>query len=86
MQSDPLLWIPKLDLYQNDKEILGSKRWINDGIVFASQSLLSLQSKGKVYGWQSTQLGKTEGLFKPIPSTSPFVQILHCLVANPYFP
>ena len=76
-ENSPLLWIAKLDLYQNDKHILESTHWINDGIMFAAQSLLSTQSKGKIFGWQSTQLSKTEALFKPIPPRAPFVQMLH---------
>ena len=59
-----------------DKQILDSTGWLNDAIIFAAQSLLSLQTKGKVFGWQSTQLSKREGLFKVIPPGA-FVQILH---------
>ena len=62
-----------LDLFQRDKCILESDGWLNDGIVYAVQTLLS---QGKVFGWQSTQLSKREELFKPIPS-GPFIQILH---------
>ena len=75
-KSDPQLWIPKFNLLMRDKRILESTSWLNDAIIFAAQSLLSLQTMGKVFGWQSTQLSKREGLFKQIPQ-GPFVQILH---------
>ena len=70
------MWISKFDLFLRDKHIIESTGWLNDGIVYAVQSLLSLQTKGKVFGWQSTQLSRREGLFKPLPP-GPFVQILH---------
>ena len=59
-----------------DKQILDSTSWLKDGIIFAAQSLLSLQSKGKILGWQLTKLSKRNGLFKSLPS-GPFVQVLH---------
>lgn len=70
------LWIAKLDLYKHDKEILCSTAWLNDSIIFAAQSLLAKQSKGKIFGFQSTQLCKTKNLFRPVPP-GPFVQVLH---------
>ena len=70
------LWLAKLNLYQRDKEILCSIAWLNDSITFAAQTLLATQTKGKVCGFQSTQLSKTENMFKPLPP-GPFIQILH---------
>ena len=75
-RNDPQLWIPKFDLFLQDKQVLESKRWLNDGIIFAAQSLLSLQTNREVSGWQSTQLSKSKTLFRPIPP-GPFIQILH---------
>lgn len=80
IKDDPNIWISALDLYQGDRAILQSTDWLNDGMIFAAQSLLREQTKEKVYGWQSTQCGKKEGLFDIVPQKCPFVQILH--VAN----
>ena len=66
-------WIPELNLFQSDKEILLSDQWLNDNIICAAQTLLKRQSK--MHGWMSTQLCKS--VFQPIPPRSPFVQILH---------
>ena len=73
---DPDVWLPSLDLYVKDKVILQSTGWLNDGIVYAAQKLLEAQTRGKIFGWQSTQLSK-RGLFVVVPQSSPFVQILH---------
>ena len=32
--------------------------WLNDGIIFAAQSMLFKIMSGKIFGWQSTQLSK----------------------------
>ena len=78
-KSDPHVWISKFNLYLRDKQILESTDWLNDAIIYTAQSLLSLQTKGKVFGWQSTLMSKREGLLlKPIPS-GPFIQILHII-------
>ena len=74
---DPNVWLPSLDLYVRDKAILQSTCWLNDGIILAAQKLLEAQTRGKVFGWQSTQLSKRKGLFVVVPRCSPFVQILH---------
>lgn len=37
---------------------------------------MAKQSKGKIFGFQSTQLSKTKRLFRPVPP-GPFIQILH---------
>jgi hypothetical protein len=74
---DPNVWLPSLDLYVRDKAILQSTGWHNDGIILAAQKLLEAQTRGKVFGWQSTQLSKRKGLFVVVPRCSPFVQILH---------
>ena len=74
---DPNVWLPSLDLYVRDKAILQSTGWLNDGIILATQKLLEAQTRGKVFGWQSTQLSKRKGLFVVVPRCSPFVQILH---------
>ena len=69
-----------LDLHMNDKRILKSSAWLNDGIIFAAQCLLHKQSKGEIFGWKSTQCGKME-TFPPLPSPNcKFIQVLH--VAN----
>ena len=67
------IWIPKLDLYQHDKAILQCSAWLNDGIIHAAQRLLQKQTKGEIFGWQSTQCAKNSSL----PPQSPFVQVLH---------
>lgn len=74
--NDPQIWLPKLTLFKRDKAILESTGWLNDGIIYAAQSLLAFQTKGKIFGFQSTQLSKKESLFKPIPSGA-FIQIIH---------
>ena len=70
-----------MNLYQRDKAILRSKLWPNDGIIFAAQSLLQKQTKGKVGGWQSPQCSKEKGAsknaFKLVPLDILFVQVLH---------
>ena len=73
------MWILRLGLYQNEKHILEHDQWLNDGIIRAAQSLLSNQTKGKVYGWQTTQLAREESKFKfrQIPLRMSFIQILH---------
>lgn len=82
VKSDPNLWIPQLGLFFHDKAVLESVQWLNDNIIFAAQSLLHKQTKGKVFGWQSTQCQKREGLFHPIPSRSSFVQLLHVAASH----
>lgn len=39
--------------------------------------MLSAQTKGAIFGWQSTQCSKREGLFTIVPQSSPFIQLLH---------
>ena len=83
VKTDNDNWISHLDLYMNDKAILESTRWLNDGIMFAAQSLLKGQSKGKIFGWKSTQCSKMEK-FPPLPTSScRFIQILN--VANTHW-
>ena len=77
VKDDSNSWISHLSLYMSDKDILDSRKWLNDAIIYAAQSLLRDQTKGKVFGWQSTQCSKQDGMFQPIPPNSPFVQILH---------
>lgn len=73
----PKMWITKENLYIQDKEILQSHSWLNDGIILAAQHLLQTQSQGKIFGWQSTQCTKHACLFKPLPDYRvPFIQIL----------
>ena len=69
--------MPQLELYLKDKEIPETSAWLNDGIILAAQSLLRDQTKTKIFGWQSTQCSKIDGLFNVVPPNSPFVQILH---------
>ena len=71
------MWLPNLDLYKHDKAILESSQWLNDGIIYAAQRMLQAQTKGHIFGWQSTQLSKQKGLFSVVPSSSSFVQLLH---------
>ena len=55
------VWISSLGLYQHDREVLLSDRWLNDNIVCATEKLLSQQTKdANIYGWQSPQLVKTK--------------------------
>lgn len=75
--NDTGVWISHLDLSLQDKAILQSSQWLNDGIIFAAQNMLSAQTKGKINGWQSTQCSKREDLFSVVPSSSPFIQLLH---------
>ena len=79
MKNNDDMWILRLGLYQNEKHILEHDQWLNDGIIHAAQSLLSNQTKGKIYGWQTTQLAREESKFKfrQVPSRMPFIQILH---------
>ena len=77
VKDDSNSWISHLSLYMSDKDILDSRKWLNDAIIYAAQSLLRDQTKGKVFGWQSTQCSKRDGMFQPIPPNSLFVQILH---------
>ena len=75
--ESPDMWISKLVLYTQDKELLQSvDGWLNDGIICAAQSLLKSQSKGRIDGWQSTQFCKQADRFQKI-MRSPFIQILH---------
>ena len=67
------IWIAELDLYNHDKKVLESSAWLNDGIIYAAQT------KGKIYGWQSTQCAKNRS-FKQVSTFQPFIQVLH--VAN----
>ena len=76
VKDDGLTWLSKLNLTKSDREILRSDAWLNDNIIHAAQSLLREQTKGSVFGWRSTQCAKNYS-FKPIPSRSPFVQVLH---------
>ena len=71
------MWLPSINIYLHDKAILQSSCWLNDGIVYAAQKLLEAQTKGKIFGWQSTQLSKREGLFVVLPPSCSFIQILH---------
>lgn len=75
-EDDPLIWLSKLNLFHRDREILVSTQWINDAIIFAAQSLLASETKGKIFGFQSTQLSKKGATFKPVPPGA-FIQILH---------
>ena len=36
IKEDPNAWLPALDLYQRDKDILESSQWLNDGIIYAA--------------------------------------------------
>lgn len=48
-------WLLELRLTEHEKQILESKdKWLNDKLIDAAQSLLQVQSKGKIFGWQST--------------------------------
>ena len=76
-KPDPTLWIPHLDLYQRDKEILQSNRWLNDNIIYAAQMLLKNQSGNKIQGWMDTQCSKRKELFPAVPPYTQFIQILN---------
>ena len=72
------MWISELDLSYYDHDVLHSDtKWVNDNIIYTAQHLLKELSKGKIKGWQSTQLCKTKNLFMPLPPSSLFIQILH---------
>ena len=71
----------------HDKAILESSEWLNDNIVFASQTLLKRQSEGKIFGWRSTQCSKMKK-FPPLPRRNcKYIQLLnvnktHWIVAS----
>ena len=70
------VWISSLGLYQHDREVLLSDRWLNDNIVYATEKLLSQQTKdANIYGWQSPQLVKTK--FKVLPPKCKYIQVLN---------
>ena len=73
------MWIPALELYLNDKQVLMSTRWVNDNIVSVAQQLLKQQCQGKVFGWASPQCSRRSvpDKFPPVPEHSLFVQILN---------
>ena len=76
-KSDSDMWIPGLNLTLIERNILQSSQWLNDRIISAAQCLLRKQTNGKVSGWQSTLHSQRKGMFHPVPSNSPYVQILH---------
>lgn len=45
------LWISSLGLYQNNREVLLSDRWLNDNIVYATEKLLKSTDQGCKYLW-----------------------------------
>ena len=83
VKDDPNHWIPCLDLCWNDKAFLESLKWLIDNIVFAAQSLLQKQSKGKIFGWKSTRCTKRKEKFPSLPPNSSFIQVMH--VANCHY-
>ncbi len=65
-------------LSSSDITILESTdRWITDSIIVAVQELLKKQCDGKIFGWQSPQMVKRKDMFKPLPMSVPFIQVLH---------
>ena len=70
-------WVPDLDLHQDDQSILDSQAWLNDKIIYAAESLLRDQTKGMIFGWQSTLCCNKLDMFRPVPMDLPFIQILH---------
>ena len=71
LKKDLGYWLPKLNLFHTDKNVLETNRWLNDTIIFAAQSILKDQFS--IHGLQSTHLSQ----FQPVPPYNPFVQILH---------
>lgn len=70
------LWIPNLGLFNRDHDVLLSESWLNDNIVYATENLLSQQTKdANIYGWQSPHLVKTS--FKVLPPTCKYIQVLN---------
>ena len=70
------MWIPNLGLFNHDREVLLSESWLNDNIVYATENLLSQQTKdANIYGWQSPQLVKTK--FKVLPPNCKYIQVLN---------
>ena len=57
-EEDFKMWIPALELYFNNKQVLMSTSWVNDKIVSVAQRLLKQQCQGKVFGWASPQCSK----------------------------
>ena len=74
---DPNRWLPHLHLSLRDKSILESSQWLNDGLINAAQTLLQAKTENRIFGFQSTQLSKREGLFVHVPPNRPFIQVLH---------
>ena len=46
VKDDSMLWVPELELYQRDKDILGSSQWLNDGI---STKYVAYQDRGQIH-------------------------------------
>ena len=76
--SESINWIKvgKIQLYESDREIIAQGEWLNDNIIQAYQHMLQQCTQNKVFGLQSTQLGKGYK-FKPVPEGEHFVQVLH---------
>ena len=77
VKDDPNRWLPHLHLSLRDKSILESSQWLNDGLINAAQTLLQAKTENRIFGFQSTQLSKREGLFVHVPPNRPFIQVLH---------
>ena len=61
--KDYNIWICQYNLSLDDLQVIKNGEWLNDNIIYAVQCLLSEQSEGKIFGWQSTQCSKREKLF-----------------------
>ena len=71
-------------MYQEDKEILNGKKWLNDHIINVCQRMLEEQSEGKIKGWQPTLYEQEPTKYKPMKE---FIQIInihrnHWIVAS----
>ena len=69
MQSDRFI------LYEEDKQILRGKKWLNDCIINAAQQLLKKQSGGEIKGFQSTLYAEVPS--KQVEGQQIFVQIIN---------
>lgn len=64
------------ELYEEDKEILASSRWLNDRIIEAAQKILEQQCGDTIKGWQCPLYEQSPSKFKAIKDGEEFAQII----------
>ena len=68
--DDPMLW-------SYISGIENQRSGLNDGIIYAAQSMACAKTEGKFFGWQSIQCSRRGGLFSEVPPFSPLIQLFH---------